>query len=337
MAIPAPGDSALHRSAHLTWFRWALRLIGFGLLVMVLTRLGKEEFLSALRSARWWLVALAAVFSAAHFCAKARRWGYILSECGVRAPGLTVTVAYFSGSLIGAFTPGRIGELVKVFYVRSWRPEASFGTAFGSVVLDRLADMAILISVSAVGAAWFYLPDRVRIPVGVGCVILPMVGLFASSAVARRLRTSSHTEKITGLLERKLGQNVGDFWRVLRLSWSGRAWPIVFWTIAAYVLFFAHFALLARAVGVQISVPVLSWALAVACLGAILPISVSGIGVRDYILVQVFAGYGATPESAVLVSLLYLAVFNFVVASVGLWPFVTGNIDLANIRKGWQQ
>ena len=303
------------------------------LLVGIAMKVGKNALLSEISSTRWPLVVVAAALCAGHFCMKAARWHFILDQRGISVSRSRTIIAYCAGALVGALTPGRIGELAKVAFVRTWRKDSSWGTAFGTVVLDRIADVAALVLVAVVGTVWFVLPDGLRLADGLIALLVLASGTAAGVFVWKQSDLSIVRGKLAKTLQNRLGDGGQDFWVTLKVGTGKSAWLMTLWTSLAYFLFFAHFVFLGRAVGSEISPAVLSWAVAIASLGAILPISISGIGVRDYILIQVFTAWGGTSARALAVSLLYLGVFNVVVAAMGIWPFLAGDIDFTTIQN----
>ncbi len=316
------------------WKRWALRLIGLSLFVFIVMRVGKEALFSEILSTRWSFVLVAAFLCAGHFCMKAVRWHYILGKQRIFVSLPRVIVAYCTGTLIGAVTPGRIGELSKVVFVRSWQKDAAnWGTAFGTIVLDRIADIVALILVSVIGTIWFLFPYYQHL-LNIWVLLLAFISLILICFLIMRLWIFFKIgTKLLNLLHRKTGKNTQDFLLALKTGSGKNLFPVIFWTLAAYILFFMHFVFLCRAVGSEISFHVLIWAIALASLGAILPISISGIGVRDYILVNIFVAWDGTAVQGFTVSLIYLCVFNLVVAMIGIWPLITGDIDFKSIQK----
>lgn len=315
------------------WSQWVLRLVGLVLFVAIAMKVGKNALFSEISSTRWSFVVVAAALSAGHFCMKAERWHYILGQRRVSVSHFRTIVAYCAGALVGALTPGRIGELSKVVFVRSWQMDSTWGTAFGTIVLDRIADILALLLMATIGAVWFLLPQERSLFDILAALLAFVLGLTASVFVCKRLKSSAVGRKLAEILQRKLGNRAQDFSMALKVGMGRNAYRVFLWTLLAYILFFMHFVLLCRAVGSEISFIVLSWAIAIASLGAILPISISGIGVRDFILVYIFMAWGGTSAQGFAVSLIYLGVSNMVVTAIGIWPFIIGDIDLNAIRK----
>jgi uncharacterized membrane protein YbhN (UPF0104 family) len=96
------------------------------------------------------LIGLGVLFAFGMMLVKALRWHYLLKAQGISFPLGQAAAAYFSTYYVGIVTPGRAGEFLKVFYLRS-RTSASFGSAMVSVLFDRFLDIVLLVALAASG------------------------------------------------------------------------------------------------------------------------------------------------------------------------------------------
>ena len=80
-------------------------------------------------------------------------------------------------------------------------------------------------------------------------------------------------------------------------------------TALAYSVFFAQAWLLGRALALEIGIAYLAMCLSVAGVITLLPISFSGLGTRDAILILLFAPLGLAAEQAVAYSTLFFLTF----------------------------
>jgi uncharacterized protein (TIRG00374 family) len=313
--------------------KWLLRLVGVLLLGFIVFKVGRDALLSELASADWMLVGMAAVLCALHFAVKALRWRYILAKMEVVAPAGRCVEAYCSGALLGIITPGRVGELAKAVFVRNWSRHTSWGVALGSVVLDRIVDVASFAAFSLLGFVWISFPSTWRLTGQFGALALLIAGAFASTYMWAFLSHSALGEKLKRTVRAKFGVGGSDFFETLKMAVGKPMIPLVLWTGLAYALFFASFVMLARALGLQLPAVVACWGISLASLGAILPISISGIGVRDFILIGVYSGWNEPAARVLALSLTYLGVLYVVIALMGVWPFIKGTIDLRSIYR----
>jgi uncharacterized membrane protein YbhN (UPF0104 family) len=80
-------------------------------------------------------------------------------------------------------------------------------------------------------------------------------------------------------------------------------------TLAAYALFFGQGRLLAKALEIPVGIAYLSICLSVVGVITLLPISFSGLGTREAVLITLFAPLGLAAEQAVAYSLLFFLTF----------------------------
>lgn len=92
----------------------------------------------------------------------------------------------------------------------------------------------------------------------------------------------------------------------------------VCWTAVSWMGYFAALWPLAAGIGLAASKASLTAAASLASLTALLPISVSGLGVREVVFSQVLKTEGVPFESAVVLSLANLAVMTAVALLLGL-------------------
>jgi len=315
--------------------RKASPILGLVILVLVVRSVGGREILSIVSAADPLVLGLAATALTAHFAAKALRWRGILGAIDARIPVVDAVTAYGAGAMLGAVTPGRVGEVVKVLMVKRHYPVFSWSSGLGSIVVDRLIDIALLGGVFLCGVFFVVSrsdPTEVEVPTGAITLVLAMCFGFVVVVIWGMKKVNSMDYRF---LPAKIREVLSEVTRLTEsLRWQAVVRMAV-WTILAYALFFVHFVLIARSLECALSPFELSWAISAASLAAIVPISIAGVGVRDIVLVQAFSLFGGKGEAAlaVSISLVYLAVFSGVVVVIGLWPFLTQGIDIGDVRR----
>jgi uncharacterized membrane protein YbhN (UPF0104 family) len=96
----------------------------------------------------------------------------------------------------------------------------------------------------------------------------------------------------------------------------------VVWTSVAWSLYFASVWRVAAGIGIDASPVTLTAASALGALSALLPVTISGLGAREVIFMQVLGPIGVAPERAVVLSLLHLGMMTVVAIGVGLLGLV---------------
>jgi|HigsolmetaAR206D_1030411.scaffolds.fasta_scaffold09004_2 uncharacterized protein (TIRG00374 family) len=287
---------------------WVLRLLGPALLIYFLTTIDFTQLLIILRQAKLWPIVLALILMPPFIWIKSWRWQQILKDMQIDLPLKTAIGLYTVGLFLGATTPGQAGDLVKAFYLRD--RGAPLAPAMLSVVLDRLCDLLVMAVIASLSVFVFsqFLPDpRLQTAlVVVSCVgILTATGLLLARTPREWLLSSFLPRILPGKLSATLAR-----WQEQLNSLTLRL-PLVL-TMLVSSLISAGFTfwrlwLLFLALGLD-RVPLFT-VMSVSALIAVvqvLPISFSGIGVRDGILVAALQFYGYGTELAISLSLLFL-------------------------------
>lgn len=315
----ASSGTAPRRTAAVQWLRIVVSAVLLGVLV---SRIHLDNVLPRQRhvSTLAWFAAGVAV-TAVGVVLSAWRWRRVLDAFG--APGSVRVLAShsFAGQFVGNVLPSTIGgDVLRVS--RASRTTGSGEVAFASVVLERLSGFLALPLVTLAGfalapglvdepRAWVALAVAGAALAALG-VILVLVG---HPRLAGRFAGSERWTRFVGAVHTGLD----GIRRTPRLGWRVLGASVVFQlsTVAAVLC----------AVNVMdVSVPlaaVVAFAPAVAMV-QVLPLSVSGFGVREGMLVLLLGGLGVSAGAAVGVGLVWYA--QTLVASLGGAPaFAIGN------------
>ena len=256
------------------------------------------------------------------------RWNLLLGWRHLQLPAAQAWSIYATGIFLGSFTPGRLGDLAKAAYLRQERG-VSWEQATAPTLADRLFDVVFLLLLG--GWALYHL-ELLSFnllhwagAVGIGGLVFALV--FKSGALWRRLH------------QRLQHWRVYEFVAALRhemgalLRWSGlRALGL---TALAYGAYFTQTALLAEALGLELTVADVAAAITLLGLAAFLPISIAGLGTREGILVLVMV-HKAVPhslEAALMFSAMFFF-FCFVVPGIlGFFCWLRTPLSLEGIRE----
>ncbi|OGJ57113.1 hypothetical protein A2635_01225 [Candidatus Peribacteria bacterium RIFCSPHIGHO2_01_FULL_51_9] len=259
-----------------------LKIVGVLLFFLILFKLDRDALVEHLYNANLPLILVSFPLLFFIYIAKTFRWHCLVVR------GRKVQCTFFDSwkiSLIGLFlgqiTPGKIGEFGKVAYLK--KAGATTKEALFLVILDRMLDIIIVALLSVIGvgilfgAEWFSLALAVAL---IPCLVMQ------------------------------------HFVPRIRSFLFGSMLPISFaWTIVAWVIYFFWAILLARSIGIQTDLLVLSAVFTVAGIISLIPIAPSGLGTRDAILIALLSPYGIPPERAVALAML---MFVSIILSSGL-------------------
>ena len=288
---------------------WLIRLIGVLLFIFILIRIDLSNVACVLTKVNLWYLALAIVLNIPVIFLKSWRWQSLLKMQGITYPLRQAFPAYFTGIYLGLATPGRLGELSRVFYLTGDK-EMSLGGAFSSVVVDRLFDIYLLLILGGYGLiAFSLLAEGTIVAVIILALLLAISLLLLNKRIGKGLMMVVYKAKILRRFENRIDTSVEHFYSGLEgLAKKELIFPLLL-TLAAYAIYFGQCYLFALCLNLPLSFFYVATCMAVATLVALIPVSIAGIGTRDAALVALFSLQGITSESALSYSLLVLFTF----------------------------
>ena len=282
-------------------------LVGLGLMIYFLSGLDLGRFLVTLRSARldYFLLALAAYLAGKLITAA--RWALLARPLGFANPLKDFALFYYIGMFFNLFTPSTLGgDAGRVFYLsRETTDDASrnraenAGLALISILADRAVGLIVLIWAAAAGLLLFpqyvsLIPPALRLatfalaaaPI-LGWILFPLVDRLAAKIelpLAQKLRGLAHAYRSRpGVLAQSIGLS------------------LVFHLIQLWIQLLAG-----RALGFDIP-----WSYALVFFPMVdiltmLPVSFSGIGLREGGYLFFLGRLGVGAEQAVACGTLWL-------------------------------
>lgn len=310
--------------------RLLVRLIGPVLLAIVIFRLDDKQALWAAvaRAPVLTLVVVALInVPVIHF--KILRWRALLAERGYTYSLKQSYAAVYSSAYLAIVTPGRVGDALRVQYVKH-----DLGTPYAEglavSLMDRFCDLYVLAGFVAIGVAHFAssMSPEVRYVTWITVAVATLMPLA--------LLLPGPVEIFSRLLSRitsKWQAPVDVLLATLRALVKKGILVGVPLTIAAYLATYSQGYILARALELDLSFVDVASLLAVTSLLSLMPVSVSGVGVREAFLSVVFPTLGISAALGVAYGVMVFAVIYLTAAAAGFvaWqvappPFGTDDI-----------
>jgi uncharacterized membrane protein YbhN (UPF0104 family) len=304
-AAASEGDgAAAGEHAHATrsrrWLRGALKVAVSAAGIGLLLREVDERVLAAtLAAADPALIALAIGVYLAGQVITAWRWQIIARAAGFAEPLGRVVVWYFIGMFFNLFGPSTLGgDLVRSLYLAE--PSGRRAVALHTVIFDRLSGLAMLFVLAFAAFAAF---GSFRLPpalfyttVGLGTALV--AGWWAVPPVARRVLPAHN--RVRRMIEAELRL----FWRDPALLLTTSAVSLGF-----HVVQVATAAIAGAAVGLAVPWPSYFVFHPLVTIFSALPVSVAGVGLREFGYVWFLSSLLAVPEErAAAFAVVWLAV-----------------------------
>ena len=287
------------------WVSLIKVVVSVAALGVVLSQVDRQETLHNLRSVdpRYFFAALFIYLLG--ILIRAGRWGALLEAQGIHVPLGALTRLYFAGAFFSNFLPsGMGGDVVRMYELaeRSHDPPAAIST----VLADRLLGLFGLLALAIITLPWGW--RAVNLP-----VILALAGLTLGSAVGIWLLLN---RRLVGWLQARLPlldkvmskPKIVAFYHSLHRYRGRPLWRAVLLSLVFNVMLIAVIGLIGLSLSVDaplkyyfLFVPILSALLA-------LPISLSGLGIREGGYVYLFTQIGVARSVALSMSLSFYAI-----------------------------
>ncbi len=301
------------------WFK----LMGVGLWIFIITQLDLKKVVKVIKSLDlvWFIVAIVCLFLT--FLFKGLRWRIALQAQGISYSLNKIIGIILVSSFIGFVTPGRLGDLVKVGYLKHSDIPITLGLA--NVILDRVYDILLLLLFGCLGFVFFmeffsaHLNSIASLLGFVGIVILGLFIFYEKISITfQKILKLVLPSKVNALMASKWN----EFWNEFkRLAFFTFPFMLIF-SFLIYASYFTEIYALSRSLGLSISFLYLGMCFSAAALVSFLPISIGGLGTREAVLIMLFAKISLSPESAVLLSFIDVVIFALLlggIVALALW------------------
>ncbi|HEY2735207.1 MAG TPA: lysylphosphatidylglycerol synthase transmembrane domain-containing protein [Polyangiales bacterium] len=309
---------ALNDAPRRARWRRLLPIVGVCLLAWVLSRLDLAQLARALARVSPLTIAISCAWFSANLWLKVWRWQRLLAAQGIVLPHRIALATFMSAQFYAQVTVGRVGEFVRIEALTERGIGA--GTALSSCVFDRLLDVFLVLFAGSVLGAFVLGRARAALTAALLLVVLAAVAMlllqiFARKAAEDDARWVEHRPFVARALRmlRELARGITPMLRARVLV------EAIGWTVLAWSGYFAALFALADGLHLLASHVLLVATASFAALSALLPVTISGLGARELIYIEVLRGHGVPAESAVALSLLHLTVMSICAIALGLF------------------
>jgi uncharacterized protein (TIRG00374 family) len=311
-------------------------LIGPAILVVVVWRADVtaiSQLLSAMR-VETALAAFALVF--VFHTLKAARWKVILRGQAIFISYLDCYLMYAVGLLFGLITPGRVGDFVKIWYVR--RLGHGYGRSSVSVFADRFFDLLVLAIIGAISLVWFtqtslvdnseYFYLILGPPIFVCILLIAMATYWTPEAI----ESSNFNRFVQRWMSSRVLTQIIDFRRDFKaISPATWIWASLT-TIGGWLLFWIIIFLLAMSLDLPLTYWQTTALFSLSSVASYLPVSLAGLGTREVIMIGLFDQIGLPLEQALVFSLSIFAL-NMIIVVEGSIGWLAKPLTLSVLRE----
>ena len=287
--------------------------ITVGLLILLFYKIDAENIFEIIKGINLSFFVLAAILFALVISLLITRWLVLLRALDIRAPLLKIIAAYMAGLFCNLFLPSSIGgDLVRGLDLS--RFEKSKPKLFATIILDRLSGFVCVVALTFFALLFAYkrfiADTAVLFSVGALVIILlsVLLVLFNKKIFTKLSCVFNRFNSVKQWLS-----NFSEYILFFRNKKRVLVYNLLL-SLCAQMLGAVVFYFIAVSIGLDLSLIYFFIFVPIVNSIAILPITIGGLGLRDYFVVLFFAKVGVEKTQAVSLSLIW---FSFMVA-VGL-------------------
>ena len=268
-----------------------------------------------------------------HLFIKSCRWNILLKQQAINYSSVQSFLVYMSSLYVGFITPGRVGEFMKVLYLKSDKG-ISVSKGFSSVLVDRLFDLYLLVILGFIGIWHFDVLGKISSSFFVLTIIIGLTPIvMLNKQLMGKFINTLYKVSVVKKVEVKIEERFEDFYNGLRTLISPKLLISGLLTCLGYFMFFIQSYLIVMAMGLSINFITITLFMAISNLISFIPISISGLGTRDATLIYLFSLIGLKPELAVSYAFLVFITFFVVGGLLGAVAWWFQPLDLEKRSK----
>jgi len=302
----------------------AIKLLGIILFAYILSTVDLGHLYSIYSgSSPVYLLLLTLALAVVVLLSRALKWTVLLKAQGIRLHYLESLRLLCVTGLVSSILPGRLGEVIRIYYIK--KKGSSLGASAVSVIIDRMQDTVVLLIFGLMGVVYFS-----AILGQAYLMVFMIVGAFLVSVAFlshRKLRAWAVSFVIRYLLPKKIRNWVEhhtcQFLSEISKVSLGTLILTSTMSLAIWCIPFAYFYLAAHMLDIGLSFIVVVMLTSIVTLVTALPISFSGVGTRDAVMLLIFAELGYSSAQAVAFSGMFLLVYVYF-AVAGLIGILAG-------------
>ncbi len=253
----------------------------------------------------------------------ALRWHRLLRVQGIKIPYRRTLAYYFIGFFYNNFLPTTIGGgAVRALY--AGKADKKMNESFSSMLIELIIGGWVLITFALIASLlWFR-----EVPLYV--VILPLAGVFIlASVLVCLLFERGFMSKFKGIIERisvfGIRDKTKEFYNALHIYKDKKKQIVEALLLSFVIQFVIAFMNLSIGIALGFKLPFMSYIIYPVIIGLLttIPITMNGLGIREWGYGFFFAQVGLTSTEAVTLSLLFyiIGVIGSLVGGV-LFPFM---------------
>lgn len=239
------------------------------------------------------------------FAIRAEKWRTLLRSVDINIPFINSFKIFLIGTFYGSLTPGRLGELSRSFFMGDKKSRT-----IPTIIIDRITDIICLLILSTISIlAFFHSVELIAITIGLSLLCI------VSAVILLDSRVLSMSFKLLNIDDNHKYDYMDAVDAIIQNKRS--LLYAVGLTICYYAINILAFWLVLRALSFTIE-PIIALSLPIIIILGNVPISISGLGVREMVSVSIFSMFGQSAAYGFSASLVLYLITSLIPGLIGL-------------------
>ncbi len=296
-----------------------LPIIGIILLIYIIYSLDLEEIKISFLSIKPIFISASLILTFPRMILRNYIWQMILKEQKIKISYFSSLKILLIGYFYGTITPGYIGRLAQVIYMKD-KTKEPYGKLFVNTMIESIVHTLSIYAMLVIGA--FLLLEQIPIAFSIIIGWIAILGVILFYFIKKERGERLFFTLIKYLIPKKSKENFNrfvksfynDFPKLRRLII-----PMILGSIT-WVIIFSQYYIFIIALGIEIPYLYFLFLFPIANVVSFIPISFAGLGIREFSAIIIFSTlFGASEEKIFVVSLLGFIITDII---TGLYGFI---------------
>ena len=306
-----------YREKIMKFIRKVLPLIGLCIFIYLIYNIGINKIIDTFSQISIILIGLALFYHIPRVMLKTYQWQYLNKKQKIEVKSLTISKIFLIYLFYGAITPGYIGTIIKVAYMKEATNEPLGKLFINNVIFTILSQFSLyLLFLFGIIMISNRIPET--LPISITFILIMLAFCFYFYKKERGEKTLYFIVKL--LMLKKLKNLFNKFIETFYMDFPNFKELIVTFIIGIPCWIIVYTQIYTIALSFNINVPYLDFILfcAVCNVVALIPISIGGLGTREYTFIVLLEPYGVEASVALVISLAGYLITDISLGIVGI-------------------
>lgn len=300
-----------NKTKSIRWiFNIAITLI---LLAILLIKIKPTELINTLESTNFYLLLLSIPIVVALWLVRALKWRVMLNHLGIKKLTRESLRIILIGSFYGMMTPGKVGELARAYYMKEKK-----AVIVPTIIWEKISDILTLVVLSVLALLLFF-KNTGLIYIILAMAFLLIIGL----AIITNKRILGQLAKIFKFSEESKQYYLSSMTKMANLRLLSKIFLLSF-TYYGLAYLLAAVVLLSLDPSINL---LLAFSLPIIVLVGNAPITISGLGLREFAAVLTFETFGTSTSYGFSFTMILFLLVTLIPAIIGYLLIIRGRTN----------